>query len=81
MADPGQVESIPHPQIPNLNLPRLNPRLLPAFVAMAAAIKAINAKIRSNKVADYVCSTRTFPAPQFFPRVSRRASGTEIGQL
>ncbi|KAL4927116.1 pyruvate transporter MPC1 [Aspergillus undulatus] len=24
---------------------------------MAAAIKAINAKIRSNKVADYVCST------------------------
>jgi hypothetical protein len=25
---------------------------------MAAAIKAINAKIRSNKVADYVCSTR-----------------------
>lgn len=27
---------------------------------MAAAIKAINAKIRSNKVLDYVCSTRTF---------------------
>lgn len=26
---------------------------------MAAAIKAINAKIRSNKVLDYVCSTRT----------------------
>ncbi|EIT78356.1 hypothetical protein AO1008_09216 [Aspergillus oryzae 100-8] len=25
---------------------------------MAAAIKAINAKIRSNKVLDYVCSTR-----------------------
>ncbi|CAI7569785.1 unnamed protein product [Penicillium manginii] len=24
---------------------------------MAAVIKAINAKIRSNKVADYVCST------------------------
>ena len=27
---------------------------------MAAAIKAINAKIRSNKVLDYFCSTRTF---------------------
>lgn len=27
---------------------------------MAAAIKAINAKIRSNKVLDYVCSTRTY---------------------
>ncbi|KAL6236061.1 hypothetical protein BDW75DRAFT_207624 [Aspergillus navahoensis] len=29
----------------------------PTFCKMAAAIKAINAKIRSNKVADYVCST------------------------
>jgi hypothetical protein len=27
---------------------------------MAAAIKAINAKIRSNKVLDYFCSTREF---------------------
>lgn len=27
---------------------------------MAAAIKAINAKIRSNKVLDYVFSTRKF---------------------
>ena len=27
---------------------------------MAAAIKALNAKIRSNKVLDYVCSTRTY---------------------
>ena len=27
---------------------------------MAAAIKAINAKIRSNKALDYFCSTRTF---------------------
>lgn len=27
---------------------------------MAAAIKALNAKIRSNKYADYICSTRTF---------------------
>ncbi|QSS62189.1 UPF0041 domain-containing protein [Histoplasma capsulatum] len=24
---------------------------------MAAAIKAVNAKIRSNKVLDYICST------------------------
>jgi hypothetical protein len=27
---------------------------------MAAVIKAINAKIRSNAVLDYVCSTRTY---------------------
>jgi hypothetical protein len=27
---------------------------------MAAAIKALNAKIRSNKYSDYFCSTRTF---------------------
>lgn len=27
---------------------------------MAAAIKALNAKIRSNPVTDYFCSTRTF---------------------
>jgi hypothetical protein len=27
---------------------------------MAAAIKALNAKIRSNKWTDYFCSTRTF---------------------
>ena len=35
---------------------------------MAAAIKAINAKIRSNKVLDYFCSTRKLllpPADQF----------------
>jgi mitochondrial pyruvate carrier 1 len=30
---------------------------------MAAAIKAINAKIRSNKVLDYFCSTRTLFDP------------------
>ncbi len=29
-----------------------------SILAMAAAIKAINAKIRSNKVLDYFCSTR-----------------------
>lgn len=35
---------------------------------MAAAIKAINAKIRSNKVLDYVCSTREFARrPRLFP--------------
>jgi hypothetical protein len=40
---------------------------------MAAAIKAINAKIRSNKVLDYLCSTRTCcnPLPV---RVSRTSS-------
>jgi hypothetical protein len=27
---------------------------------MAAAIKALNAKIRSNKYTDYFCSTRTY---------------------
>lgn len=27
---------------------------------MAAAIKALNAKIRSNPTTDYLCSTRTF---------------------
>lgn len=35
---------------------------------MAAAIKAINAKIRSNKVLDYVFSTRMF-AISFFSMV------------
>lgn len=34
------------------------PSLPQSPVNMAAAIKAINAKIRSNKVLDYVCSTR-----------------------
>lgn len=28
---------------------------------MAAAIKALNAKIRSNPYTDYICSTREFP--------------------
>jgi hypothetical protein len=30
---------------------------------MAAAIKALNAKIRSNKYLDYFCSTRTLSFP------------------
>jgi hypothetical protein len=42
---------------------------------MAAAIKAINAKIRSNSVLDYVCSTRTY-RPQF----PEALPGPEIGQ-
>jgi hypothetical protein len=29
-----------------------------AFSKMAAAIKAINARIRANPVTDYICSTR-----------------------
>jgi hypothetical protein len=32
---------------------------------MAAVIKAINAKIRSNKVLDYICSTRTLSLHYF----------------
>jgi hypothetical protein len=44
---------------------------------MAAAIKALNAKIRSNKVADYVCSTRTFTTSDMFPAA---LPGPEIGQ-
>jgi hypothetical protein len=36
---------------------------------MAAAIKALNAKIRSNKYSDYFCSTRTFyPDAALFAR-------------
>lgn len=30
--------------------------------SMLAAIKAINAKIRSNKTLDYFCSTRSWPS-------------------
>lgn len=40
----------------------LNPRETdPRLFKMAAIIKAANAKIRSNPVSDYICSTRTFP--------------------
>jgi hypothetical protein len=42
---------------------------------MAAAIKALNAKIRSNKYADYFCSTRTYcPPSAVFPRGHPRRS-------
>ena len=46
---------------------------LRAPVTMAATVKAINAKIRSNKVLDYFCSTRTFSmSPRSVPgRLSR----------
>ena len=33
---------------------------------MAAAIKAVNAKIRSNKLLDYVCSTRESTSLPFY---------------
>lgn len=41
------------------------------LIKMAAAIKAINAKIRSNKVLDYVCSTRTYHHPNCIPAETR----------
>ena len=43
---------------------------------MAAAIKALNAKIRSNKALDYFCSTRMFDfLGSLIPR--GESSGTE----
>ena len=45
--------------VPFLSFPSfLNLHLLPQSFTMAAAIKALNAKIRSNKVSDYFFSTR-----------------------
>ena len=58
-----RVNSAPADPIPN----RTFLESTPATVTMAAAIKAINAKIRSNKVLDYVCSTRTFIESQNIP--------------
>lgn len=46
---------------------------------MAAAIKAINAKIRSNKVLDYVCSTRTYRTRPEFPAGHRDRPGHDFG--
>jgi len=40
---------------------------------MAAAIKALNAKIRSNKYTDYFCSTR-----MFYPFRSPKAAATAL---
>lgn len=41
---------------------------------MAAAIKALNAKIRSNPTTDYLCSTRTSPSHKMiFDRESATA--------
>lgn len=45
---------------------------------MAAAIKAINAKIRSNKALDYFCSTRTFNPHRYPPRVPDRDRPTRM---
>lgn len=51
---------------------------------MAAVIKAINAKIRSNKVTDYLCSTRTYPcsiSSPSFPQASRTEIGRRLQRL
>jgi hypothetical protein len=48
---------------------------------MAAAIKALNAKIRSNKYTDYFCSTRTFypdPGTPVALRAERGRAGTNM---
>lgn len=45
---------------------------------MAAAIKAINAKIRSNKALDYFCSTRTFKLHRYPLRVPDRDRPTRM---
>lgn len=42
---------------------------------MAAVVKALNAKIRSHPVLDYVCSTRTYHSPRSLPSAT-----TETGQ-
>ncbi|KAL5003866.1 hypothetical protein BDV10DRAFT_154514 [Aspergillus recurvatus] len=53
MTETGALESCFHSVLTSSCLTLLTP----TSYKMAAAIKAINAKIRSNKVADYVCST------------------------
>jgi hypothetical protein len=62
------------------------------FATMAAAIKALNAKIRSNKYTDYFCSTRTFyPTPlarclrpveseKHMPKKTREPSQTAVNR-
>jgi hypothetical protein len=44
---------------------------------MAAFIKAINARIRSNPILDYICSTRTYALIWNFPRLSLISPMTE----
>jgi hypothetical protein len=74
-ADAGWLEQFRILQIPT-SPPRPQSREnLTSNFTMAAAIKAINAKIRSNSVLDYVCSTRTYRC-----QVPRSSSRTEIGQ-
>ncbi|EER44726.1 conserved hypothetical protein [Histoplasma capsulatum H143] len=43
---------------------------------MAAAIKAVNAKIRSNKVLDYICSTPTNDGNESNYSISGQMTGT-----
>lgn len=50
----------------NPHTPRSSSHTDPEYFAMAAAIKALNAKIRSNKYTDYICSTRRFALYMFF---------------
>lgn len=47
---------------------------------MAAAIKALNAKIRSNKYSDYFCSTRTF-LPGSAVDARKGKSGTQLQRI
>lgn len=46
---------------------------------MAAAIKALNAKIRSNKYLDYFCSTRELVPPGRRRRI-RAGNGGAVGR-
>lgn len=61
VADIEQVLTIP--SVPNPPTapcpPPTEPLTTRITVKMAAFVKAINAKIRSNPVSDYICSTRT----------------------
>jgi hypothetical protein len=58
-------------------LPRNTPIPAPT---MAAAIKALNAKIRSNKYSDYFCSTRTFlPGDVYQHRMAEEEEADTIG--
>ncbi|OQE11842.1 hypothetical protein PENVUL_c002G03554 [Penicillium vulpinum] len=49
--------ALPHPPDTDLTFPEPTRVIIPGNFTMAAVFKAINAKIRSNSVLDYVCST------------------------